>query len=96
MPDEQPPQHQNVATFASLLASYGPFSFSIVALLCIWLFIVRPELERRAINFDRQQQVVDVMIDITQTQEKTAESLKTTAQILERLLERADRGQRSE
>lgn len=69
---------------------YGPYAFGVVSLLVIWFTIVRPELARNQLDFDRQQSIVDTQREIASTQKQTAETLDRTAARLEAVTTRLE------
>lgn len=85
-------------TFANLLASvYGPYAFGVTSLLIIWFAIVAPELSSRkvdhAANVELIQQLNKIYAsqnEVMRAMERTAESLSTTATILERITDAID------
>jgi len=69
---------------------YGPYAFGVVSLLLIWFFIVRPELARNQLDFDKQQSIVETQMNIAATQKQTAETLDRTASRLEQVTTRLE------
>ena len=71
-----------------LLERYGPYGFGIVSLLVVWLAIVKPELSSRAIDFERQQLLIQQMQQVSESMRSTAVILDNTATALEEMRER--------
>ena len=68
---------------------YGPYAFGVASLLLIWFSIVKPELQRSAIDLKAVQAITTELSQVTMTsnntaqqQQATAEAMKTTAVIL--------------
>jgi hypothetical protein len=68
---------------------YGPFAFGVLSLLLIWFAVVKPELNRRDLDFDQmnallgqQKAIVDSMQRISDNQTVTAKLMERTANTL--------------
>lgn len=65
------------------LATYGPYAFSVLSLLVIWVFIVEPQLKLQAVDFAAQQAAIDSLRQLNTAQQTTADVLNRTAVSLE-------------
>lgn len=63
---------------------YGPYAFGVFSLLIVWLLLVKPELDSRTIDFEKQQELVSQMQTVSRSMEKTAVLLERTAVLAER------------
>lgn len=79
--------------YVILFQLYGPYVLSLVILLSIWAFIVSPQLDQRLVDYQQTQILVDKIREISLQQsastlstEKTAETLKITTQVVDRLV----------
>ena len=72
--------HNAIHTVVTL---YGPYAFGLASLMIIWLYIVQPQLELQALDFQQMQVVVSQMKDVNTSQESTAEVLLRTTASLE-------------
>ena len=52
---------------------YGPYAFSLISLLIIWIWIVQPQLELQSLDFKSQQQIVDRLNELSNNQRNTAD-----------------------
>lgn len=66
-----------------LFNGYGPYAFSLVSLLVLWVFIVEPQLELQAIDFKAQEAAIDALQQLNSSQATTADVLNRTAASLE-------------
>jgi hypothetical protein len=71
---------------------YGPYMFSVVALLTIWFSIVAPELKTRAVNYEQHREIVDAMREVTHQQREISRALESTTKTLDHILKRAGNG----
>jgi hypothetical protein len=75
----------------TLLAGYGPHAFGLVALLVMWLVIMRPELRaRRAENKALERHIVSLE-QISDQQLRTARINRRQTKALTALVERVER-----
>ncbi len=63
-------------TVQLLVSAYGQTAFGLVALLVMWYAIVRPELARNRVDWDKQQAVVEAFKVATTTLERAVERLE--------------------
>ncbi len=87
------PKSNNAATIFGrpvelFVQVYGPYTFSIVALLIIWYAIVSPHMEQQAIDYRRNEAMVEALRQITITQEQSHRSLERTVEALDNIVER--------
>ena len=59
-----------------LLTHYGPYAFGVVLLVVVWQMIVKPQLERRMLDFEAQQEIIKALSATAATLERTAEKLE--------------------
>lgn len=71
--------------FQLLSTVYGPYAFGVVSLLIIWYSIVSPQLERQAIDYQKNEEVVASLRSISQSMESASRSMERTALILDRI-----------
>lgn len=98
MPEPTPDKKlQLPVTFATI---YGPYAFGVASLLIIWFSIVKPELDHRAIDFKAQMDILKTLGErdrqqesIARSMQETAQTMAATAAVLERTVQRLDRGQ---
>jgi len=69
---------------------YGPYAFGVSSLLIIWYTIVAPHMERQAIDYSRNEKVVDSLQGVVSSIEAAARTLERTAIVLETVVERAE------
>jgi len=69
--------------FQLLATVYGPYAFGMASLLIIWFTIVAPQLDRQAVDYSKNETVVDSLKSIASTVETTARSLERTAVTLD-------------
>lgn len=75
----------------SLVKVYGPFAFGIVSLLVIWFSIISPELNRKQLDFEAYSVLTKSHQEQNLQQEKTVQTLRDTALILERVSQRLEK-----
>ncbi len=63
-----------------LIGAYGQTAFGLVALLVIWYLIVRPELARNRLDWDKQQAVVEAFKTATATLERAVDKLERVSE----------------
>ena len=75
--------------FFQLVATvYGPYAFGVISLLIVWYAIVSPQLERQAIDFKRNESVVESTREIAKSMENVVIGLQKTADALEHAIEK--------
>jgi hypothetical protein len=70
-----------------LNSTYGPYAFGVIALMAVWFFIVKPELNTRQIDLKTHQEIVEKQREQSQTMERTSHTMKDAATIQERVVE---------
>ena len=68
-------------------STYGPYAFGVVALMVVWFFIVKPELDTRQIDLKTHQEIVEKQREQSQTMERTSHTMKDAVTIQERVVE---------
>ena len=75
--DAEPQKIQVTQTGMNLLLThYGPYAFGGVLLLALWQTIVKPQLDRRMLDFEAQQEIIKALSATAATLERTAEKLE--------------------
>lgn len=72
--------------FHLLTTIYGPYAFSIVSLLVLWVFIVNPQLELQRINFDRNEKILESLREVVVQQTENSRSQERSLIILEEIV----------
>lgn len=80
-----------------IASAYGPYAFGVISLLMIWFSIVKPELDRRAIDFAAHNEVLQSLVTrdaqqviLAATMQETASSIATAARLLEQTIGRLE------
>jgi uncharacterized membrane protein YfcA len=76
--------------FQLLSTVYGPYAFGVVSLLIIWYTIVSPQLERQAIDYEKNEKVVETLRGVAASMEAISRSMERTATVLETVVQRVD------
>jgi hypothetical protein len=70
-----------------LLATvYGPYAFGVASLLLIWYMIVSPQLERQAIDYKKNEEVIISLQQVSATSLEISRALERTSLVLEVLV----------
>jgi len=76
----------------SYVKNYGPFAFGIITLLILWFSIVKPQMDRQALDWDGQYKVtqqlfisVEALNKVTQQLTVSMETAKQTNATLEKM-----------
>lgn len=69
---------------------YGPYAFGVISLLVVWFTIVGPQLERQAVDFNRNETLLESMREISGTMLTVSRSMERTATALDRIVEKQD------
>jgi hypothetical protein len=77
--------------FQLIATVYGPYAFGVVSLLIIWYMIVSPQLERQALDFKRNESVIENQREILASMATIVRSVEQTAQVLEQVTKNLDR-----
>jgi hypothetical protein len=88
MTEEQEDKLMSSKLFQLLSTVYGPYAFGIASLLIIWFTIVSPQLERQAIDFDRNEKSVQTLKEVAHSMDQVSRSMERTASVLETLVEK--------
>ena len=70
---------------------YGPYAFSLVSLILIWVSIVSPTLERQHIDFTRHELLLDKVRELSGDQLESSRAIERTVTILEALVKRLEK-----
>lgn len=74
--------------FQLLATVYGPYAFGMASLLIIWFTIVAPQLDRQAVDYSKNETVVDSLKSVAASVETTARSLERTAATLDAVVKK--------
>jgi len=80
--------------FVQLLSTvYGPYAFGMISLLIIWYTIVSPQLERQAVDYDKNEKAVEALRGVASSMETISRSMERTATVLENVVKQLDKTQ---
>ena len=90
MTDETAERMENMGAklFQLLATVYGPYAFGVSSLLLIWFTIVGPQLERQAVDYTKNESVVDSLKSVASSMEMISRSMERTATILDTVVKR--------
>lgn len=94
MTHNKPPaegQDMTLTGITGQLEKYGPYAFSIVSLLAIWGWVVKPELDAKRLEFEQHMTVLQQMSEQNHDSERVSRMLHETAIILDRAAARLER-----
>lgn len=78
----------NNKLFQLLSTVYGPYAFGVASLLIIWYTIVSPQLERQAVDYEKNEKVVETLRGVASSMEAISRSMERTATVLETVVQR--------
>lgn len=78
--------HQKVLHLLSTV--YGPYAFGVASLLLIWFTIVAPQLDRQAVDFEKNQKAVESLQNVASSMEAISRSMERTANVLEAVVKK--------
>ena len=90
MSEDKEDQSMNSKLFQLLSTVYGPYAFGVVSLLIIWYTIVSPQLERQAIDYEKNEKVVETLRGVAASMEAISRSMERTATVLETVVQRVE------
>lgn len=70
---------------------YAPWVFGVASTLILWTYVVNPEFERRNIDWESHQKIVERQQECVVTQERTSTMLRDTSVVLDKTSERLER-----
>ena len=76
--------------FQLLATVYGPYIFGVLSLLVVWFSIVEPQLSRQAVDYEKNEKLVETMRSVAATMEGVSRSLERTATTLDAVVTRAN------
>jgi hypothetical protein len=76
--------------FQLLATVYGPYAFGMISLLIIWFTIVAPQLTRQAVDYQKNETIVDSLKSVAVTVETAARSLERTAITLDSVVKKLE------
>jgi hypothetical protein len=74
--------------FQLLATVYGPYAFGVASLMMIWYTIVGPQLERQAVDYAKNEAVVDSLKSVATSMELISRSMERTATILDTVVKK--------
>ena len=80
--------HQRLIQLLSTV--YGPYAFGMVSLLIIWYTIVSPQLERQAIDYEKNEKAIEALRGVASSMEGISRSMERTAIVLENIVKKID------
>jgi hypothetical protein len=80
--------HMSAKLFQLLATVYGPYAFGVASLLLIWFTIVGPQLERQAVDYTKNETVVDSLKSVAVSMEMISRSMERTATILDTVVKK--------
>ena len=81
--------HQRLIQLLSTV--YGPYAFGMVSLLIIWYTIVSPQLERQAVDYEKNEKAVEALRGVASSMEAISRSMERTATVLENIVVKLDK-----
>ena len=66
-----------------LIATYGPFAFGVVSFLAIWFTAVKPELDKRAIDWQTHNETLQMLTATQRQQAHISENMSASFQAME-------------
>jgi len=90
MTDEHAERMENMGgkLFQLLATVYGPYAFGVASLLLIWFTIVGPQLDRQAVDYTKNETVVDSLKSVAASMEMISRSMERTATILDTVVKK--------
>lgn len=70
---------------------YAPWVFGVASTLILWTYVVKPEFERRNIDWESHQKIVERQQEQCQMLNSTGDTLRDTAVVLNKTSERLER-----
>ena len=74
-----------------LLTVYGPYAFGVASLLIVWYTIVGPQLDRQAVDYERNERHIEALRGVVGGMEAISRSMERTAVIMEQVVERMEK-----
>lgn len=74
-----------------LMTVYGPYAFGVASLLIVWYWIVGPQLDRQAVDFEKNEKHVEAIQNVAGSMEAISRSMERTAVVLESVVERMEK-----
>lgn len=74
-----------------LMTVYGPYAFGVASLLIVWYWIVGPQLDRQAVDFEKNEKHVEAIQNVATSMEAISRSMERTAVVLESVVERMEK-----
>jgi hypothetical protein len=74
-----------------ILTVYGPYAFGVVSLLIVWYTIVAPQLDRQAVDYEKNERHIESLRSVASSMEAISRSMERTAVVLDSVVERMER-----
>lgn len=74
-----------------VLTIYGPYAFGVASLLIVWYTIVAPQLDRQAIDYEKNERHLEALRGVASSMEAISRSMERTAVVLESVVERMEK-----
>jgi hypothetical protein len=81
--------YQRVAQL--VLTVYGPYAFGVVSLLIVWYTIVSPQLDRQAVDYEKNERHIESLRSVATSMEAISRSMERTAIVLDSVVERMEK-----
>jgi hypothetical protein len=81
--------YQRVAQL--ILTVYGPYAFGVVSLLIVWYTIVSPQLDRQAVDYEKNERHIESLRSVAASMEAISRSMERTAVVLDTVVERMEK-----
>ncbi|MEM1224595.1 MAG: hypothetical protein AAGJ40_02800 [Planctomycetota bacterium] len=72
-----------INTLTLLGKEYGKTAFGLVSVLVIWQFVVKPELHKRDLDWEKHTQMLGVLEDISDSQLDASRSIESASGSIE-------------
>ena len=93
MTDEHGKLDSDMSLYRVLATVYGPYAFSLISLLIIWIWIVQPQLALQSLDFKAQQEIVDKLQELSASHRNMADVMlraSTSMEIVSERLQKID------
>jgi hypothetical protein len=74
-----------------ILTVYGPYAFGVCSLLIVWYTIVAPQLDRQAVDYEKNERHIESLRSVASSMEAISRSMERTAVVLDSVVERMER-----
>jgi len=70
--------------------TYGPYAFGIISLLIIWWVMLKPLLDKQALDFEAQRKIIELQNASLADQRQISENMRQTAAIMDKLMSKLE------